>query len=878
MPLLPRMKNTFRSLFRKDELEQDLDEELRSYVDLLTEEKIRAGKASEEARKSALAEFGKIGGVKENVRERRLGVSIETFLQDIRYAFRCLRKNTGFAAVAILILAIGIGASTALFTTIHSVLIRSIPYDSPENLVVGRKAIRGVQRGPVSRVNYLDYREMNGTFEQFAAISWGTMEVTMTGDDRPQLLQATAVTWNLFDALRVEPVLGRSFTLEDELLGDGSAVVVDFGVWQNRFGGDPDVVGRTIQVDGNSYNVIGVMPRGFRFLFDVDVWVLIDDRFPIDTRRDAHSLLVVGRMNDGVGIEQATADLGAIATGLAELYPAANAEKSIVLMDMHQYLVRGVSLNLQLLMATTVLVLLIACANVAGLLLARGERRSPEIAMRGALGASRVRLVRQLLTESLVLTSIAGTLGIAVAWTLQAGLLHLLPISGLGVDGPVVNGAALSFALFVSIMCGVIVGVLPAVRSSALQLSGQLGSTRSSTQSVRSRRLQSSYVVFQVAISIALLVGSTMLIRSLSRLSAVELGFSVQGLLSGEINAQAEKYPTATERALFFASLLEDVESLPGVTSAALTSKMPLRALGTNWPTWPADQPQPPNQDAFMPMARWVSPGYFDTMGMPLLAGRDIARSDDPGSAPVIVLSESAARGVFGDVDAIGREVRVAFGPIQDPIQVVGVVADARLNGLRRSPDAAMYMSASQNGANRMWLAVRTSGDPDMLTVPISELIERKDSDIIFSEPVSMNAVVDSWQAGFRVVVVALTLFSTVALVLTVVGIYGVLSYSVSQRTNEIGIRLAVGASSGRLVRMVLGQGWKMVGPGLLLGLVAIYPVIMLIRPLLFAVQPLDPPAFLAAVGLIALVTTIAAFLPARRATRVNVVDVLGKQ
>ena len=218
MPLLPRMKNTFRSLFRKDELEQDLDEELRSYVDLLTEEKIRAGKASEEARKVALAEFGKIGGVNENVRERRLGVSIETFLQDIRYAFRCLRKNTGFAAVAILILAIGIGASTALFTTIHSVLIRSIPYDSPENLVVGRKAIRGVQRGPVSRVNYLDYREMNGTFEQFAAISWGTMEVTMTGDDRPQLLQATAVTWNLFDALRVEPVLGRSFTLEDELL------------------------------------------------------------------------------------------------------------------------------------------------------------------------------------------------------------------------------------------------------------------------------------------------------------------------------------------------------------------------------------------------------------------------------------------------------------------------------------------------------------------------------------------------------------------------------------------------------------------------------------------------------------------------------------
>ena len=878
MPLFPRIRNTYRSLFRMSELEQDLDEELRSYLDLLTDQKIREGKDPEEARFAALAELGKVGHVKESVRELRLGASIDTLLQDFSYALRGLRKNVGFAATAILILAIGIGASTALFTTIHSVLLSGIPYDAPESLVVGRKSIRGVQSGPVSRVNYMDYRELNRTFEQFAAIAWGTMEVTKTGGSRPELLQATAVTWNFFRALGVDPVLGRSFSLEDEISGDGSAVVLDFGVWQNRLGSDPAVVGSTIFLDGSPRVVIGVMPPGFRFLFDVDVWIIIDDNNPIDNRRDAHSLLVVGRMSDGVGIEQATADLGTIAAGLAVTYPEANAEKSIVLTDLHQYLVRGVSLNLQLLMATTVLVLLIACANVAGLLLARGERRLPEIAMRGALGASRLRLVRQLLTESIVLTSIAGTIGIFVAWGLQAGLLHLLPIGGLGLDGPVVNQAALSFTLIVSVLCGVIVGVLPALRNSASHPAAQLGSTKLNSQSLRSRRLQSGYVVLQVAISIALLVGSTMLIRSLARLTAVDLGFQAHGLLSGEVNVQPDKYPTPEERASFFASLLQQVEAVPGVASAAFTSKMPLRALGTDWPIWPAEQPQPPNQESFMPMARWVSSGYFETMGMPLLGGRDIAPSDDLNSVPVIVLSESAARGVFGDSDPIGREVRVAFGPLQDPIQVVGLVADARLNGLRRAPDAAMYMSASQFGATRLWLAVRTSGDPNLLTVPISELLQRKDPDVVFSEPVTMAAVVDSWQTGFRVVVTALTLFSAVALLLTVVGLYGVLAYTVSQRTNEIGIRLAVGASSGSLIGLVLLQAWKMVGPGLILGLLAVYPVTQLIRPLLFAVDPLDPPAFLAAGGLILAVTTLAAFFPAQQATRVNVVDVLGKQ
>lgn len=878
MPLLPRIKSTFRLLFRKEELERDLDEELRSYIDLLTEEKIRDGMSPEQARRAAQAEVGRIGRVKENVRERRVGMTVDTFLQDVRYAVRTMRKNVGFSAVAILILAIGIGASTALFTTIHTVLLSAIPFDEPENLVVGRKTRDGNIAGPVSRIDYLDYRELNQTFEDLAAITWSTQDRTMTGTDEPRLLRATFVTWNLFRTLRVDPIAGRSFLPEEESQGIGNVVVIDYGLWQSGFGGQPDAVGSTIHLDGSPYVIVGVMPRDFRFLFDVDVWHLMDRDVGIDDRRDSHSLLAIGRMKPGVSIEQALADGNAIAAGLARQYPETNEGKGLALTDMQDFMVQGVRLNLQLLMATTVLVLLIACANVAGLLLAKGERRLPELAMRTALGASRSRLLRQLLTESVVLTFTAGLLGIGVAILLQSGLLYLLPVGGLGMDSPVVNSAALAFALAVSIASGLLVGVVPALRGTAAKPGRQLGSARLVSHGVRSRRLQSAYVVMQVAISISLVVGAGLLIRSLGQLSSVDLGFSPQGLLTGRISIQGDAYPTASERSQFFASLRQEVEAEPGVSSAAFISKVPLRSLWTDWPVWPAEQPTPTSYESFLAMARWVSPGYFETIGIPFVRGRDIAASDDANSTPVIVLSERTAETLFGESDAVGREVRIGFGPIDQPIQVIGVVQDARLNGIRRAPDAAMYMAASQFGATSLDMVVRTSGDPNRLIGPVTNLVKQKNANVLLAQPLSMASIVDTWQSGFRVVVVALSLFSALALGLTVIGVYGVLAYHVSQRTNEIGIRLAVGASSRNLVNMVLKQGWMMVGPGMLLGFGGAYLVTLLIRPLLFVVGPLDTRTYVGSIAMIAVVTTLAAFLPARKAARVNVVDVLGKQ
>jgi predicted permease len=805
-------------------------------------------------------------------------MTVDTFLQDVRYAVRTMRKNVGFSAVAILILAVGIGASTALFTTIHTVLLSAIPFDEPENLVVGRKTRDGSMAGPVSRIDYLDYRELNQTFEDFAAITWSTQDRTLTGRDDPRLLRATFVTWNLFRTLRVEPIAGRSFLPEEESQGIGNVVVIDYGLWQTGFGGEPDAVGSTIYLDGSAYVIVGVMPHDFRFLFDVDVWHLMDRDVGIDDRRDSHSLLAVGRMKPGVSIEQALADCNAIAAGLARQYPETNEGKGLALADMQDFMVQGVSLNLQLLMATTVLVLLIACANVAGLLLAKGEQRLPELAMRGALGASRSRLLRQLLTESVVLTFTAGLLGVGVAILLQSGLLYLLPIGGLGMDSPVVNSAALAFALAVSIVSGLLVGVVPALRGTAANPGRQLGSARLVSHGVRSRRLQSAYVVMQVAISIALVVGAGLLIRSLGQLSSVDLGFSPDGLLTGRVSIQGDAYPTAAERSQFFASLRQEVEAQPGVSSAAFISKVPLRSLWTDWPVWPAEQPTPTSHESFLAMARWVSPGYFETIGIPFVRGRDIAESDDANSTPVIVLSERTAETLFGESDPVGREVRIGFGPIDQPIQVIGVVRDARLNGIRRAPDAAMYMAASQFGATSLDMVVRTSGDPNRLIGPVTNLVKQKSANVLFAEPLSMASIVDQWQAGFRVVVVALSLFSALAVGLTVVGLYGVLAYHVSQRTNEIGIRLAIGASSRNLVNMVLKQGWMMVGPGVLLGFAGAYLVTLLIRPLLFVVGPLDTRTYVGALALIAVVTTLAAFLPARRAARVNVVDVLGKQ
>jgi putative ABC transport system permease protein len=804
--------------------------------------------------------------------EARVGESFGTLLQDVRYSLRTLKKNIGFALIAVSILAIGIGANTALFSTVNTALLRRLPFEEPDRLVVGRKTIDGRLSGPVSTPDYFDYRELSRSFEDLAQFGDFTHQLTITGGERPELVRAMFVSWNLFPVLRVKPLAGRHFLLEDGK-GRSNIILISHGFWQRRFGGSPDAVGSTLTLDSSPYTVVGVMPQGFRFLHQADLWGLINRDDPFDKRRDSHSFTIVGRLKHDVTLEQAQSEVDSIASGLEQQYPDTNKGKGLSLMDLHGAMVSQVRLSLLLLMATTVLVLLIACGNVAGLLLARGHQRLQEMAMRTALGAPRQRLVRQLLTESVILTLVAGLAGTGIAYLAQALLLQLVPMGDIGIDRPVIDKAALAFALLISILTGLVVGIVPALRGTMLDPAQQLKTGPRASESLHGTRLRSGLVIFQVAVSIVLLIGSGLLIRSLAQLTRVDLGFEPHNLLTGSVIAQPADHPTPEERVLFFESLLEEIESQPGVISATLINKLPILNPWQDWPIWLADQPRPSSQDSFMGMARWTVPGYFETMRIPLLQGRDISETDDLDSPKVVVISEAVVRNLFPDRDPIGRLVKIGWS--DEPYHVIGVVADARLNRLQNDPDPALYMASDQVGPASARIAVRTAGDPTLLVGPIQKLLRQKDPNAVLTNPAPMTSIVDDALGDFRIVILSLSIFSGVALALTAIGLYGVLAYHVSQRTNEIGIRLAMGASNANLLGMILKKGLILVGIGLVLGVAGAYSGSLLIRQMLFETQPLDATAYAGAVGFLGLVALAACFLPAWRATRVNLVDVL---
>ena len=876
MSLLSRISGTFRSLFLKETLDQDLDEELNSYLDLLTEEKVRAGMPPEQARRAARLDLGGVEQVKERVRDQRFGAAIDTLAQDIRYGFRSLHKNLGLTTVSVLILAIGIGANTTLFSTVSAALIGGLPYGEPERLVAGRSSRDGAAGGPVSRVDYFDYREQSKLFHGLALIGTNTSQHTLTGGTQSELIEAVPVTWNLFPLLGVSPALGRGFSPEEEAAGGTAVTVISHSLWQSRYGGSPDVLSSTINVDGFPLEIVGVMPAGFEFLFDVDAWRLIDVDGPWDQVRDSHSHWVIGRMKPGVTLEQAQSELDAISAGLQRLYPETNEGKGLLIMGLQDFMVYSIRSSLLVLMGTTVLVLLIACANVAGLLLARGQRRMSEMAMRTALGASRWRLVRQLITESIILTTIAGALGVWLAYLLHDLIGQVMPAGDLGMNPPAIDGGVLLFAVGVSIATGLVVGVVPALVGTAVQPSNQLRSGVQMSEGVRGMRLRGGLVVLQVAISVVLLIGAGLLVRSLVQLTTVDLGFEADNLLTAGIRIQPSKYPTPGERSLFFGSLAEEIETLPGVTSASLISKPPILSPWTDWPIWQEEQGRPLPEDQYLVMARWVTPGYFETAGIPLLRGRDISAQDVGGAPQVVVISQLTADTLFADEDPLGRMVGIGWNDVG--YEIVGVVGDARLNTVAGGLDPALYMSSAQINDIRMGLMVRTDGDPALLVGPIRELLREADPDVVLADPTAMTAVLEDSFTGSRVLMLSLGSIAGVALLLTVTGLYGVLAYNVSQRTREIGIRLAMGASQTDLIGMVVRRGLLLVGLGLLLGLTGAIPGTMLMRQLLFETGTIEPSIYAIATVILGLVAALACLLPAWRTTRVNVVEVLKQE
>jgi putative ABC transport system permease protein len=873
MPIKERIRGWYDILFHKGQMQRRLADELQSYEDLLTSEKIARGLDPVQARREARLEIGGRTLVEENVHEAWLGSALDSLLQDVRFAFRTLAHNSGFAAVAALVLALGIGSATALFTTVNHALLRSIPFPEPDRLVAGEKLLHGLPNGPVSGPDYYDYQAQCRSFESLAALVNAAPPGTLSGGQEPELVRAGFVTWDLFRTLGVAPAAGRDFAAEDAKGPGAARTILSYTLAARLFGGGREALGKTVHGNGQAFEIVGVMPRGFHFLIDADLWFVIGHDSPMGRARDQHNYALIGRLKPGVTLRQAQLEADGLSQALERQYPVSNAGKSLRLTGLHAFMVTGVRTSLLLLMAASVLVLLIACGNVAGLLLARGQKRVPEMAMRTALGAPRRRLMRQLLTESVLLTLFAGALGIGVAYALQILLLRLLPLGQVQNDGSLLDGVALLFSLGASIATGILVGVFPALRVTALNLGQRLKTGLRSSEEAGGTRLRSSLVVLQVAVSAVLLIGSATLIHDLVKLLGTDPGFAPGHVLTGRLQIQPGADATLAQRSAFFDSLLQEVRAQPGVVRASLLNLLPIEEPFNDWDVWPANQPRPALKDAISPFARWVSPGYFATMRIPLLRGRDIAASDIDGRQPVVILSKGAAAKLFPNQDPIGWRIHAGWS--DKDYEVVGIAADARLTALGDAPSDAFYLSAAQTGTPEMRLVVRTSGDPERMIGPLRRVLKRNDGSVLFTDPVTMESILDKSLAGSRTIVLAASVFSGVALVLTVVGLYGVLAFYVTTRRNEIAIRMALGATRANVLGMVLGHGMGLVCLGLALGAAGAYPEMTLIRGMVSGAEALNGLTCVSAAVVLCGASMIACLLPAWRATRGGLLEAL---
>jgi len=789
---------------------------------------------------------------------------------DAAFALHMMRSRPGITVVITMTLAIGIGATTAMFGAVNSAILSRLPFDQPERLVMARATFGGRVNPWVSGYDYFDYRDQSRSFEHLSAFMYGG-RVTVLGEAEPELVDSAYGTWDLFHTLRVRPAAGRLFSSEEGVPDGPNVIMVSHAFWQQRWGGGPEAVGDAIVVNGSPHTVIGILPAGFHFLTDADIWRLTYRDGPGATARRWHNLLLVGRLMPNVSLHQAQAEVDTISARLEEQHPDTNDGKALAVTSLHEALVENVRPSLLLLMAAVSLVLLLACGNVAGLLLARAQGRMREIAVRLAMGASRRRLVLQLLTESTVTALISGTVGVAFAFAFEKLLMGLLPIGEFGISGSMIRIPVLLFALGVSLATGVVFGLAPALQGTVVNLAQQLRAGTRATCARADSLLRNCLVILQVAISIMLLIGAGLLIRSLNGQLEVDLGYDLPNVLTAGVRVPGDAYPGTTERLTFFDALVADIQSLPAVESVGLVNRLPIRHRGGNIYLYPEDHIPEDRQTDMSRSAdfRIVSPGYFQTIGIPLLAGRDINSSDSEDSSLVMVASKSLAELFFPGENPLGKKLLVDMGELVAH-EIVGVVGNARLGRITSDPFHAMYMPYAQNAQSTMHLVVRTQTGPEALVGPIREALKAKDRNIPLAEPSSMRTIADNSMTDFRVVTTSLGLLSGIALLLALVGLYGVLAYYVSQRSHEIGVRIVLGASSRQIANLVLSRGMALVGIGLAIGITAAFWATGFIQRLLFGVEPTDPAAFtVAAVGYGA-AALVACLIPAWRATRAD--------
>ncbi|HKS27512.1 MAG TPA: ABC transporter permease [Pyrinomonadaceae bacterium] len=796
--------------------------------------------------------------------------------QDLRYTFRLLWKDKSFAAIAIFTLALGIGANTAIFSVVDAALLRPLPYREPDRLVHLWEATTQKQFGEreASYPDYLDWKEQNQTLEGVAGYQRRTF--TLTGRDAPDLIRGAGVTDNFFQVLGVEPQLGRAFQSGEDKPGAELLVMLGNSLWKQRFNSDPNIVGQSLMLNGASYRVVGVLPQSFQFApgAEAQVWVPLNPSPQQQSRRYMHWLNIVARLKPGVTPEQARADLGNVARRITEAHPDSHTGTHIRVVGLHEQIIGNVKPILLVLLCTVCFVLLIACANVANLLLARSASRQKEIAIRTALGASHWRLLRQLLTESSVLGLMGGALGMLLAvWGVDL-LVSRLPEAQLSampyLRGLSMNRTVLLFTLGVSLLTGMVFGLAPALQSAKLNLQETLKEGGRTSSASSHRRLRNLFVVSEIALALLLLVGAGLMMKSLVRLLEVSPGFNPDNLLTMRVPLPATKYPEDANLVAFHRELLERVETLPGVKGVATVSVIPL--TGGNTSRFMAeDRPAPPPGTELEANTRDITPNYFDVMNVPLIRGRAFSEQDKADSPPVAIVNQTFANRLYPGEDAVGK--RLLVPSVQaPPVEIVGVVADEKVTRMDVATTPVLYSPYLQDPGRMLNLVIRTSSDPGQLTASVRSEIQRLDADLPVFDVRTMQEVIDRSPSTFlrRYPAFLIGTFAAISLVLAVIGIYGVISYSVTQRTQEIGVRMALGAQRRDILKMIIGQGMLLALLGVSLGLVAAFLLTRFLESLLFNVSARDPLVYTGVSLLLIVVALLACYIPARRATRVD--------